>query len=56
MEISQPWKIWVILTVLVVEEVLMEGRGKKVLKQRTWTRAICLPHRLGNFFQKVRLL
>ena len=40
----------------VVEEVLIGGEGKKVVERRTRTCAIRLPHRLGNSFQKIRLL
>ena len=40
----------------VVKEVLIGGGEKKVVERRTWTCAIHLPHRLGNSFQKIRLL
>ena len=40
----------------VVEELLMEERGEKVVERRTQTCAIYLPHKLGNLFQKTRLL
>ena len=40
----------------VVKEVLIGGRGKKVVERRTRTCAIHLPHRFGNLFQKTRLL
>ena len=40
----------------VIEEVLMEERGEKVVERRTRTCVIHLPHRLGNSFQKIRLL
>ena len=40
----------------MVEEVLIGGGGKKAVERRTRTCAIHLPHRLGNSFQKIRLL
>ena len=40
----------------MVEEVLTRGEGKKVVERKTRTCAIRLPHRLGNSFQKIRLL
>ena len=40
----------------VLEKVLIGGGGKKVVKRRTRTCTIRLPHRLGNSFQKIRLL
>ena len=35
--------------VSVIEKVLMEGGGEKVVKRRVWIRAICLPHRLHTY-------
>ena len=39
----------------VVKEVLIGGGGEKVVEWRTRTCTICLPHRLGNSFQKISL-
>ena len=40
----------------LVEKVLIEEGGKKVVERRTRTSAIHLPHRLGKSFQNIRLL